>query len=558
MAVYTDDFNRASLGANWSLPPGEDQVPHIVSNQLAAVTDDYEAAYYSAGTFNADHYSQAKITTLVDIDFELLVRVDPGTADLACYMMEVIGDGSGNVVIYIGRFDGIGGLTWPLADLVDRPKLGDTYKLGVSGSTLYLFRNGELLFTWTDPDPLTGGYPGVGSAAAATTMDDWEGGDFAEPDSIIFADNFNRANEAPLSQGGHWATGGGYANGCRLVSNRAVAGATTPCGSYRTESYGDDQWSQATIAAMPNHELHICIRSQGAAGAGRYALVIDPDGSWYAAIKRGDASWGDFADENYISPPAIEAGDVVKISAVGSLVSVYINGALCFTGTDTEWASGCPSIAFMSGETACALDDWSGGSPPAANTVSGSGSTSVVAAATGAGRKEGKGSGAFSVIATLAAVGLAAMLGVGSVSAVAEATGTGAKHALGAGAASAETALSSAGIKQGVGAGTAACEANALASGAKVGGGIGSASAEAAAQGTGRKSSYGAGVTAPEAVVSGTGIKSTGGPGSVSAIVQATGFGTANENESHAGSGSVAVVGSTASATGTKSPSVRE
>lgn len=83
---------------------------------------------------------------------------------------------------------------------------------------------------------------------------------FPEPPLL---DDFNRANENPLSQGGLWNTSGtNLLSQTRLLttSNEAEAGATANRrGSFRPEDYGPDVSFAAVMRGWPdnNREFHI-------------------------------------------------------------------------------------------------------------------------------------------------------------------------------------------------------------------------------------------------------------------------------------------------------------
>lgn len=92
----------------------------------------------------------------------------------------------------------------------------------------------------------------------------------------VLLDNFNRANENPVSQGGNWASIGiNGGSGARLQSNR-LQNLAQPGTSHRTSTFSGPAEASATITSLPssNHWLsvYVCLQDAGTAGWDGYEL----------------------------------------------------------------------------------------------------------------------------------------------------------------------------------------------------------------------------------------------------------------------------------------------
>jgi hypothetical protein len=167
MAIATDDFNRASLGANWTNALG---AVVIDSNTRAVCSVAGENdAFYNALTFSADQYAQAVVTL--------------STADWVGVCVRASANNS--YVFYGSTSDWeitrwVSGVAGVIASGSWTASTGDVLRLEVVGTTLRAFRNGVLVSIATDTS-LSTGNPGVSfwgtNASFNAFADDWEGGD---------------------------------------------------------------------------------------------------------------------------------------------------------------------------------------------------------------------------------------------------------------------------------------------------------------------------------------------------------------------------------------------
>ena len=167
MASATDNFNRASLGSNWTLA-----LNTVVTNASATFTGNtlnaHSLAYWSADTFGPEQFSQAKVSVLATPS-----RMGPGVRI------------STNNGYYISAsvdqtrvFKIVSGTATQLGSDYTAAAANDILRIVVSGSLLYIYQAGVLLAQISDT-ALTSGSPGIGTYnnSADSRGDDWEGGD---------------------------------------------------------------------------------------------------------------------------------------------------------------------------------------------------------------------------------------------------------------------------------------------------------------------------------------------------------------------------------------------
>lgn len=143
-------------------------------------------------------------------------------------------------------------------------------------------------------------------------------------------DDFNRADENPLSGGGNWAFNQFLSNQLKLASNTAVGiDASTFQGSYWTPStFSDDMevWGTVSGDAGENNTgwlLGFMKEMDGATTAdGYYFQIRNPVGAWTADIQRV-ANDVPTAIKVYAEPPSLLAGHLLLMQRVGDDLTVY-------------------------------------------------------------------------------------------------------------------------------------------------------------------------------------------------------------------------------------------
>jgi hypothetical protein len=176
----SDNFNRADggLGVNWAKPvPASENNLVIVNNQVGVdVENGHNYAFWSAGSFSQDQYSQVRIS-----------NVGPWNGVIAraqlfidrFYMAFVMGPNDYRIYL---RKDGV--YYSLITGSTETWVAGDIIRLETSGFNpvqLTLLQNGNPVLTYTDTtENLVGGSPGIGIYSPSgnhLAIDDWEGGD---------------------------------------------------------------------------------------------------------------------------------------------------------------------------------------------------------------------------------------------------------------------------------------------------------------------------------------------------------------------------------------------
>lgn len=185
--IASDNFNRASLGANWSQLRTSSGI--IIGGSAYITSDNYTAlaVWAGAGVFTDDQYSVLKLyddPNYTDDQFGVVVRGSGLDTTYQCYYVRFDDQAShGNelqTVIYRVNAGVISGalatanLTWDI---------GNTIELEVIGSNpvvLTVYKNGSpTAITYSDSSAdriSTGGNPGVVINGQGLRGDDWEGG----------------------------------------------------------------------------------------------------------------------------------------------------------------------------------------------------------------------------------------------------------------------------------------------------------------------------------------------------------------------------------------------
>ena len=94
-------------------------------------------------------------------------------------------------------------------------------------------------------------------------------------------DNFNRANENPLSFGGRWGNGvvGSSEQGLKVSSNQCASNRTTMSTGWWTTQFGPDTESYGTVATLPGNgnavRLYVRLQTPGSAAVDGYMLVFN-------------------------------------------------------------------------------------------------------------------------------------------------------------------------------------------------------------------------------------------------------------------------------------------
>jgi hypothetical protein len=177
MPTVSDDFNRANgaLGANWTA--AFEGPPTIVSNATVGPTNNAdEAAFWSAASFDADHYSEADTTLGGDTSWVGVVARLTATQG---YVAVWATNSGGQYRLY--RVTSSGG-SWVQLGIVNSVGTTGTRRLRVEaeGTTITMFVDSTQQIQVTD-SAITSGSPGIYHfwLNSTGTLDNFDGGDLA-------------------------------------------------------------------------------------------------------------------------------------------------------------------------------------------------------------------------------------------------------------------------------------------------------------------------------------------------------------------------------------------
>jgi hypothetical protein len=175
----------------------------------------------------------------------------------------------------------------------------------------------------------------------------------------VYTDNFNRANQNPLST--PWATAGTATNPMQISSN-AISGTVNLA---RNASYyvgGTFTATQGSKLTVSGPGIGPGVRIQGGSQQGLYGYILrgsistDPTGLGYLLLTK-------YAPTTSVinsTPNTVVANDILELRASGSTLTAYKNGSIisALTTTDTTYSTGYPGI--YSWPNTVTGDNWEG------------------------------------------------------------------------------------------------------------------------------------------------------------------------------------------------------
>jgi hypothetical protein len=190
-SVATDNFNRASLGSDWSQINVNEGSIEIHSStvirgaNVLGLSQRQAARWVGSGSFTDNQYSSLKITNIgywtSNYSIGVMCRASSDTnANRDYYGFDIAADSSGSTYTTT-LYKVVNGSVTTLHAATVTWAINDYVSLEVEGTTLRGCKNGSAIggsFTQTD-SALTTGVPGVtgsASSSAEVTGDDWEGG----------------------------------------------------------------------------------------------------------------------------------------------------------------------------------------------------------------------------------------------------------------------------------------------------------------------------------------------------------------------------------------------
>jgi hypothetical protein len=178
-ATASDDFERATLGSNWTIvyPAAGNQVQIIGNSDLGMVPgpEGFFLVNWTGSPFAADQWSEAVIPADAAAGWAYQPYVRWRASDRARYGFGLDND-PGQTQYYnkwYFKYDGVAGSETRMFGLADnttgrQPGPGDTLRVEIRGYTLYGYWNGQLMTTATDTvaNRIANGVPGLAARVA--------------------------------------------------------------------------------------------------------------------------------------------------------------------------------------------------------------------------------------------------------------------------------------------------------------------------------------------------------------------------------------------------------
>ena len=175
-------------------------------------------------------------------------------------------------------------------------------------------------------------------------------------------DNFNRANEDPLSGGGNWVACGTAARP-KIVGNQVVSnGAADGYSRYTGASWAADQQSEITLTDTldaQNDRAGVLCRHPAGSTIHAYAFFVQRDaGPAYNLYmyKYVSGTPTQLSSVSYGATPA--PGDILLLEVVGSALTGKVNGVTKISTSDSA-ITGADAPGFFIGLN-LSMDNWAG------------------------------------------------------------------------------------------------------------------------------------------------------------------------------------------------------
>lgn len=154
------------------------------------------------------------------------------------------------------------------------------------------------------------------------------------------------------------------------------------------DSYPADQFSELVVdSGVSSHVengVSLIVRAQGTDGnVSCYNAFVSNNSDTAIDIVDAIGGFTDVARDNGVG---LADGDIVRLTVVGDLLILSINGVEVLSGTDATFTSGNPGFGLVSPDESLLVDSWNadaatGTDPPGVHTVSGRGSFAVTSPA---------------------------------------------------------------------------------------------------------------------------------------------------------------------------------
>lgn len=172
-------------------------------------------------------------------------------------------------------------------------------------------------------------------------------------------------SENPLAERNDWVNGAVTgidwhncaSNGDRAIGHQTNAANFDDALAHLSGTWPADHFVQAVvvndfgaIAGSPEVELHVRRQMAAHSATGyEFNMALSGATNGYVTIVRWNGALGDFTtlDQHTGAQYKAVTGDVLKLTAVGSTITAYVNGAQVAQATDATWATGSPGIGFQ-------------------------------------------------------------------------------------------------------------------------------------------------------------------------------------------------------------------
>jgi hypothetical protein len=162
----------------------------------------------------------------------------------------------------------------------------------------------------------------------------------------LAADPFDRADENPINPAVWSLQNSANQSQCQLLGNECVSTSDVQaCGDiYTGITWPDDQYAELRVDALSGVEdsTGIFVRSDVDAQTGYFAFIQGPPGPSYEVDLFRVVAGNSQLLTSFIV--ALALGDVLRIEAQGSLISVKVNEVLLGSATDSTTSSGSPAF----------------------------------------------------------------------------------------------------------------------------------------------------------------------------------------------------------------------
>lgn len=168
-----------------------------------------------------------------------------------------------------------------------------------------------------------------------------------------YSDNFNRANESPISS--PWVSPGPWHEAMSIDNSKAKATqSSSDSGAYYNASLSANQYSQAVFDETYCYNKGVAVRMSSSVMEGYVAIAT---GTTSVSLEKfvNDAWVGQIGSTSSVD---FTGGKIIRIEAEGTTVRVKVDGSTVISVTDTSISSGFSGIWAKGGHT---IDDWAGG-----------------------------------------------------------------------------------------------------------------------------------------------------------------------------------------------------